>query len=98
MADDPYARIAELEAEVRQARADLQRSNVERGTALEQQTATAEILRTIATGPAETQRVLDDIVAAAGRLLASDFVLIHQPDGDRLRTVARHGALAEQFS
>ena len=44
MADDPYARIAELEAELRQARAV---HAAEVASLREEQTATAEILRVI---------------------------------------------------
>src|SRR5439155_633582 len=63
----------------------------------DQQTATAEILRVIASSPTAAQRVLDEVVTSAARLLASDFVLLHRPEDDHLRTVAVHGPQAERF-
>jgi GAF domain-containing protein len=59
--------------------------------------ATAGILRSLASAPNESQRVLNDLVAAASSLLHSDFVILHQCHGDGLRTVAFYGTHAERF-
>src|SRR4051812_21659371 len=92
MADDPYARIAELEAELRQSRAeaDTLRAekaavSVERDEALKQQTATAEILRGIASSPTDADPVLDAIVQSAVRLSTSTHGLLWLRDGDLIR-------------
>src|SRR6476469_3689860 len=59
--------------------------------ALEQEKATSEILRVIASSPIETQSVLDAIVGAAARLLDVADVYIMRVEGQLLRTVAMHG-------
>ena len=92
MADDPYARIAELEAEVaalRQAHvAEVAALTAEREAALEQQTATNDILRVIALSQTDLQEVLDAITASALRLLDSDVAAITLPRQDILKHVA----------
>jgi hypothetical protein len=95
MADDPYARIAQLEAEVaalRQAHtAELAGVTAERDVALEQQTATADILRGIALSPTEAQPVLDTIVHTAGRLSNSTDSWLSVTECDLLHVVAGYG-------
>ncbi|MFN8635171.1 MAG: hypothetical protein U0893_15070 [Chloroflexota bacterium] len=92
MADDPYTRIAELEAEVaalRQAHvAEVAALTAEREAALEQQTATNDILRVIALSQTDLQEVLDAITASALRLLDSDVAAITLPRQDILKHVA----------
>jgi len=56
--------------------------------ALEQQTATAEVLRVIASSPTDLAGVLDAIVRSAAQLTDADFSTILQTDGDILRVVA----------
>ncbi len=59
--------------------------------ALEQQTATAEILRVISTLPANLQPVLDTVVANAARLCSAPDVGILLIQDDVMRAVARVG-------
>src|SRR5207344_1635975 len=59
---------ARLFEELQQRNAELQESNRQVSEALEQQTATAEVLRVIASAPTDLQRVLETITASAGRL------------------------------
>jgi two-component system, NtrC family, sensor kinase len=87
MADDPYARIAELEAELRQRDSAF-------AEALEQQTATAEVLRVIASSPNDLQIVLDTIIESASRVSRSSSSALVLPDGEHLQVVASHGMLA----
>jgi len=89
MADDPYARIARLEAEVASLRSEVGRLRPALAEALEQQTATADILRVIASSPTDVDVVLDTIARTAAHLCATDDVTILHVDG-RLRRAAAH--------
>jgi two-component system, NtrC family, sensor kinase len=70
--------------------ADMQRSLIE---ALEQQTATGDILRVISSSPTDVQPVFDAIASSAARLSGTYDVLIRRLEGDGLRLVAHHGPI-----
>jgi len=61
--------------------------------AREQQVATAEILATISNSPTDTQRVFEEIAAAAARLCDGYNAGIFRLDGDILRLVAHRGPI-----
>jgi signal transduction histidine kinase len=63
--------------------------------ALEQQTATAEILRVISSTPTDVQPVFDAIVDSALRIFSGVSVGISIAEGDRLHYVALRGNVAQ---
>src|SRR4029453_11717241 len=61
--------------------------------ALEQQTATSEILGVIASSPTDIQPVLDAIAGSAGRLCNAKDAVIRFVEGNVLRLVAHQGPI-----
>jgi PAS domain S-box-containing protein len=72
---------------------EVQRRNQEVIEALEQQTATSEILQVIASSPTQIQPVLDIIARNAALLSGSDDVLIDIEDQGILRVAAHYGSI-----
>jgi GAF domain-containing protein/anti-sigma regulatory factor (Ser/Thr protein kinase) len=75
---------------------ELQERNRQITEALEQQTATSEILRVIASSPTDVQPVLDVVAENAARLCDATDAVIHRIDGDKIRVVANYGPLPGQ--
>src|SRR5262249_20661706 len=61
--------------------------------ALEQQTATSEILRVISQWSTSVQPMFDAVAGNAARLCEAFDALIYRRDGDVLRLVAHHGSI-----
>ncbi|HEX2932623.1 MAG TPA: GAF domain-containing protein, partial [Candidatus Binatia bacterium] len=61
--------------------------------ALEQQTATSEILRVIASSPTDLQPVLDVVAETAARLCGATDAQIYRVNGNVLRLAASHGSI-----
>ena len=77
---------------------ELQTRNRDLSEALEQQTATSEILRVIASSPTDIQPVLDTVIANAVTLAGAKQGHIRQYDGEFLRVVAHFNETAEQIA
>jgi GAF domain-containing protein len=74
---------------------ELQTKNASLTEALEQQTATAEILRVISRSPTDVQPVFDAIAESAARLCRADYASTIRLDGDMIHLVAHHGYTAQ---
>ena len=77
---------------------DLQARNREISDALDQQTATSEILRAISASPTDLQGVLDTVAASAARLCDSVDAQIFRIDGTMLRIAASYGQIPKTTS
>ena len=84
---------ANLERRVEELTRELAEANTGLTEALEQQTATSEILRVISGSPTDIQPVLDALAQSAVRLCDSFDAIIFRVDADALRLVAHHGPI-----
>jgi GAF domain-containing protein/CheY-like chemotaxis protein len=74
---------------------DVQARTRELTEALEQQTATSEVLRVISSSPQDIQPVLEVILQTAGRLCASEYAIFFKLQEGKLRVAASNNAHAE---
>jgi len=79
---------ARLLKELRQRTSDLTE-------ALEQQTATSDVLRIISSSPGELEPVFQGMLENATRICEANFGNLWLREGDAFRTVVMHGATAE---
>jgi GAF domain-containing protein len=76
--------------EVQQKNQALTAANAQLTDALEQQTATAEILRVISSSPTDLQPVYDAIVKSAVKLCGAVMSCVFRFDGELIQLVAEH--------
>ena len=72
---------------------ELQAKNRDLTEALEQQTATSEILRVIASSPTNIQPVLDVVAENAARLCEANDAVIVRTDNDKFQIAAHYGSV-----
>ena len=77
---------------------ELETRNRDLTEALEQQTATGEVLRVIASSPTDLQPVLNTLIANAVKLSGATKGHVRQLDGELLRFVAHYGETAEEVA
>jgi len=77
---------------------ELEARNAQLTDSLEQQTATAEILRAISASPTDLQPVLDTVVQAAARFCGAPDVAILRVDGGVLRGAAAIGPFGQEMA
>jgi len=86
---------ANLEHKVEERTRELEDSNRDLTEALEQQTATSEILRVISSSPTDVQPVYEAIVQSGVRLCEGLFGALYRFDGEAISLVAHHNLSAE---
>src|SRR4029450_5329544 len=86
--------LSQLKEELRRVTQKLESREDKLAEALEQQTATSEVLRGIGSSPTDIQPVLDAVVESAARLCNATDGLIARVDGDVLIPgVAKYGSM-----
>src|SRR5262249_5314972 len=77
---------------------EVQARNAELRVALEHQSATSELLKVIGRSPLELRPVFETLAENAVRLCSAERAFISRFDGEVLRVIASHNALAEHIA
>src|SRR5215831_2977904 len=84
--------------ELKHRTGELETSHAQLREALEQQTATSEILSVIASSPTDIQPVLNAVAESAARLCESVDAQIYRVEGDSVRKVANYGTISSAIA
>jgi signal transduction histidine kinase len=82
---------AELEKKLEARAHELAEARKHLSEALEQQTATSELLRVIASSSTDLQPVLDAVAETAARICGANDAMVRRVDGNLLRLAAQYG-------
>src|SRR5262245_42065815 len=89
-----YANQAVIAIENTRLLKELRQRTDDLSEALEQQTATSEVLRIISSSPGELEPVFQTMLANAVQICGAEFGVMSLREGDAFRVVATHGAPA----
>jgi GAF domain-containing protein len=87
-----------LFTELQEKNRALTEAHVQVTETLEQQTATAEILRVIASSPTDLRPVMEAVAENAARVCGATDSVILRLEGEHLRLVAQHGSLRRSMT
>jgi hypothetical protein len=90
---EPNSLTAELKTQLEVQTRELAETRKALAEALEQQTATSEVLQVISSSPGELQPVFDTLLANATRLCEASFGAMWLAEANAFRTAALHGEL-----
>src|SRR5262245_10878369 len=91
------AYACELEQKLKARTRELAEARGHLSEALEQQTATSEVLRVISSSPGELEPVFQALLANAIKLCEASYGAMWLREGDAFRNAAFHGALAAEY-
>src|SRR5437899_1689127 len=94
---EPNSLTAELKTQLEVRTRELAETRKALAEALEQQTATSEVLQVISSSPGELQPVFDAMLANATRLCEASYGVMWLSEGDGFRIASLHGALPAAF-